>query len=120
MTNRLQVLASVDPYTGRYFSDAWVQRNVLRLNKDEIDQMNKEIEEEKAAGGGLPVAVTNDMAAQQASAEIQDNSQSVMAQHQAEIDQGNAAHQNDLDMKASKSTTKKEDVSTFRTLKRIL
>jgi hypothetical protein len=124
ITNRLQVLSSVDPYTGRYFSDAWIQRNVLRLNKDEIDQMNKEIEEEKAAGGGLPVAVTNDMASQQASAEIQDNSQAVMAQHQAEIDQNAAAQQNDLDIKASKSapkpTTKKEDTSTFNTLKRIL
>jgi hypothetical protein len=126
ITNRLQVLASVDPYTGRYFSDAWIQRNVLRLNQDEIKQMNKEIEEEKAAGGGLPVAVTNDMASQQASAEIQDNSQAVMAQHQAEIDQDAAAHQNVLDMKAAKAapkpkpTTKKEDVSTFTTLKRIL
>ena len=125
ITNRLQVLASVDPYTGRYFSDAWIQRNVLRLNDDEIKQMNKEIEEEKAAGGGLPVAVTNDMASQQASAEIQDNSQAVMAQHQAQIDQDAAAHQNDLDIKATKAapatkTTKKEDVSTFTTLKRIL
>lgn len=128
ITNRLQVLASVDPYTGRYFSDAWIQRNVLRLNQDEIKQMNKEIEEEKAAGGGLPVAVTNDMASQQASAEIQDSSQAVMAQHQAEIDQDAAAHQNDLDIKAAKtapkpaakSTTKKEEVSTFTTLKRIL
>jgi hypothetical protein len=128
ITNRLQVLASVDPYTGRYFSDAWIQRNVLRMNDDEIKQMNKEIEEEKAAGGGLPVAVTNDMASQQASAEIQDNSQAVMAQHQAQIDQDAAEHQNELDIKAAKAapkpaakpTTKKEDVSTFTTLKRIL
>lgn len=128
ITNRLQVLAQVDPYTGRYFSDAWIQRNVLRMNDDEIKRMNKEIEQEKADGGGLPVAVTNDMASQQASAEIQDNSQAVMAQHQAEIDQDAAAHQNNLDIKAAKAapkpaakpTTKKEDVSTFTTLKRIL
>jgi hypothetical protein len=127
ITNRLQVLAQVDPYTGRYFSDAWIQRNVLRMNDDEIKRMNKEIEKEKAEGGGLPVAVTNDMAAQQASAEIQDDSQATMAQHQAQIDQDAAAHQNELDIKAAKAapkpkpTTKKEDVSnTFHKLKRIL
>jgi hypothetical protein len=128
ITNRLQVLQQVDPYTGRYFSDAWIQRNVLRMNDDEIKRMNKEIDEEKAAGGGLPVAVTNDMASQQASAEIQDNSQAVMAQHQAEIDQDAAAHQNDLDMKAAKAApkpvakpaAKKEEASTFTTLKRLL
>lgn len=124
ITNRLQVLQQVDPYTGRYFSDEWIQRNVLRMNDDEIQEMKKQIEKEKAEGGGLPVAVTNDMAAQQASAEIQDDSQATMAQHQAQIDQDAAAHQNDLDIKANKAapkqTTKKEDVSTFTKLKRIL
>jgi Bacteriophage T4-like portal protein (Gp20) len=127
ITNRLQVLQQVDPYTGRYFSDAWIQRNVLRMNDDEIKRMNKEIEQEKAEGGGLPVAVTNDMAAQQASAEIQDDSQATMAQHQAEIDQANAEHQNVLDIKAAKSAPKptakpatKKEETTFTTLKRLL
>jgi hypothetical protein len=64
MTNRLQLLGSVDPYTGRYFSQAWIQRNVLRLSDDEIEMMDKEINQEKKDGFGLPVAVSNDIAQQ--------------------------------------------------------
>ena len=64
MTNRLQLLGSVDPYTGRYFSQSWIQRNVLRLSDDEIEMMDKEINQEKKDGFGLPVAVGNDVAQQ--------------------------------------------------------
>jgi hypothetical protein len=54
MRERLSLLATIDPYTGRYFSQAWIQRNVLRLNDDQIQEMQEEIEEEKEAGLGLP------------------------------------------------------------------
>ena len=36
MTQRLSLLSAVDPYTGRYFSQQWIQQNVLRMNDDEI------------------------------------------------------------------------------------
>jgi len=91
MTQRLQLLQSVDPYTGRYFSQAWIQRNVLRLNDDEIKIMQGEIEEEKEAGIGLPVQVTNDVAQQQMLSQIQ---------------MDGAEHQNDLDMKLDQSKEK--------------
>ena len=65
MTNRLGLLQTIDPYTGRYFSQLWIQRNVLRLSDDEIEEMDKEIEMEKEQGLGLPVSVTNDVAQQQ-------------------------------------------------------
>ena len=91
MTNRLQLLASVDPYTGRYFSQAWIQRNVLRLNDDEIKVMQDEIEEEKEAGLGLPVGVTNDVAQQQMV---------------SQIGQEDAEHQNQLDMRLDQSKEK--------------
>jgi hypothetical protein len=64
MTNRLQLLGSVDPYTGRYFSQSWIQRNVLRLSDDEIEMMDKEINQEKEEGLGVPVGVSNDVAQQ--------------------------------------------------------
>jgi hypothetical protein len=64
MTNRLALLGQVDPYTGRYFSQAWIQRNVLRLTDDEIAEMQAEIDEEKEEGLGLPVGVTNNVAQQ--------------------------------------------------------
>jgi hypothetical protein len=91
MTNRLQLLASVDPYTGRYFSQAWIQRNVLRLNDDEIAIMQEEIEEEKEAGLGLPVGVTNNVAQQQMV---------------SQIGQEDAEHQNQLDMRLDQSKEK--------------
>ena len=65
MKERLSLLANVDPYTGRYFSQNWIQQNVLRLTDDEIKKMQEEIDEEKAMGLGLPVGVMNDVAQQQ-------------------------------------------------------
>ena len=64
MKERLGLLSQVDPYTGRYFSQAWIQRNVLRLNDDQIKEMQTEIDEEKEAGLGLPVGVGNEVAQQ--------------------------------------------------------
>jgi hypothetical protein len=79
MTNRLQLLASVDPYTGRYFSQAWIQRNVLRMNDDEIAEMEDEMEQEKADGNGLPVEVTNQVAQQQMMGQVDAENQVAMA-----------------------------------------
>jgi hypothetical protein len=47
MKERLSLLSNVDPYTGRYFSQAWIQRHVLRLTDEEIRLMQTEIDEEK-------------------------------------------------------------------------
>ena len=118
MTNRLSLLASVDPYTGRYFSQKWIQQNVLRLTDDEIKEMQSQIDQEKEEGLGLPVGVTNDIAAQQMAASVQTDAQAQQQQNQSEIDQANAQHQHELDVKAAKSTPKKEEV--FSKLKRIL
>ena len=59
MKERLGLLSQVDPYTGRYYSQAWIQRNVLCLNDIDITTMQKEIDQEKADGLGIPVEVTN-------------------------------------------------------------
>jgi hypothetical protein len=64
MKERLGLLSQVDPYTGRYFSQSWIQRNVLRLTDDEIKEMQSEIDEERENGLGLPVGVSNDVAQQ--------------------------------------------------------
>ena len=61
ITNRLQLLSSVDAYTGTYFSQAWIQRNVLRLSDDDIAEMQKEIEKEKKEGRGMPTDILNQM-----------------------------------------------------------
>ena len=49
MTERLRLLGDVDNYVGKYFSEAWVRTNVLRLTEDEIEEIEKQIGQE---GGG--------------------------------------------------------------------
>ena len=58
LRERLQTVSLVDPFVGRYFSQAWVKKNVLRLTDEEIEQMQKEIDEEPAPipEGGAPDA----------------------------------------------------------------
>jgi hypothetical protein len=70
MKERLSLLSNVDPYTGRYFSQAWIQRNVLRLTDEEIREMQEEIDEEKAMGLGLPQETMNDVSGQMMMANI--------------------------------------------------
>ena len=101
MKERLSLLGAVDPYTGRYFSQAWIQRNVLRLTDDEIKLMQTEIDEEKEMGLGLPVGVTNDVAQAQMMSQVPQQPQNPMDAQQ------DAQQQN-------------EDVNTFTKLKRIL
>jgi hypothetical protein len=49
LQNRITTLQLVDPYVGRYYSMAWVRKNVLQMDDDEIEEIMQQIEEEKAA-----------------------------------------------------------------------
>ena len=46
LMNRVQILSQIDPYVGKYFSKVWVMKNVLHQSDDEIETMEKEMEEE--------------------------------------------------------------------------
>ena len=118
MTNRLQLLGSVDPYTGRYFSQAWIQRNVLRLNDDDIKRMQEEIEKEKESGFGLPVGVMNDVAQQTMMAQVPAQPQNPDDQeHQMDMQQ----QASDQALQQAKAASKvKESTGTFGKLKQIL
>jgi hypothetical protein len=54
MKERLGILSDVDNYVGKYYSSAWVRKNVLRLTEDDIEQIDKEMEEESAEDDGEP------------------------------------------------------------------
>lgn len=110
MRERLSLLAAVDPYTGRYFSQAWIQRNVLRLTDDQIKEMQDEIDEEKEAGLGLPVDVTNQVAQAQMVGDIQADQQAALATHQNELQQAQEMGQQQ----------EQKSVGTFVKLKQIL
>jgi hypothetical protein len=59
IANRIQTLNFVDPFVGRYYSKEWVQKNVLHLTDEEIEEMSAQIDEE-----GDDAAPVNGMAAQ--------------------------------------------------------
>ena len=43
LRERLEVLSSLDEYIGKYFSNEWVRKNVLRQSDDDIAEMDKQI-----------------------------------------------------------------------------
>ena len=45
LTQRVTLLQQIDPYIGRFFSDEWVKRNLLRMNEDEMKVMDKQIKQ---------------------------------------------------------------------------
>jgi hypothetical protein len=46
LRERIATAIQIDPYVGRYYSSTWVKKNVLHMTQEEIDEMQKEIEEE--------------------------------------------------------------------------
>jgi hypothetical protein len=105
MKERLSLLSNIDPFTGRYFSQAWIQREVLRLTDEEIKDMQKEIDQEKEDGLGLPTEVTTQVAQAQ-----------MMQQIQTDAMPPETAAKPD-----AKATSKKEEInSTFSRIKQIL
>jgi hypothetical protein len=116
MRERLSLLGEIDPYTGRYFSQKWIQKNVLRLDDNSIKEMQAEIDKEKEEGLGLPVGVMNDVAGQAMAADIPQQ-----PQHPQDVqaDQAAADQEQKAAMAAAKAKTKSEE-TTFGKLKRIL
>jgi hypothetical protein len=47
INSRMQLLMQVEQFTGRYFSKAWVQKNVLHLDEEEVDKIDAQIELER-------------------------------------------------------------------------
>jgi hypothetical protein len=109
MKERLAYLQLVDPYTGRDLSQKRIKKNVLRLSDDQIKDMQEQMDEEKEAGLGLPVGVTNDVAQAQMMAQVPSQ-----PTHPDDIQ----AQQDLAAAQAKRSSTNEE--STFHKLKRIL
>ena len=47
LMQRIQSLQALDPYVGKYYSQAWVRKNILRLDEDDVEQIEKEITNEQ-------------------------------------------------------------------------
>lgn len=126
MKERLGLLMQIDPYTGRYYSQAWVQRNVLRMTDDDIKLMQEEIDEEKSMGLGLPTDVTNAVAQQQMMGDVEDEQQAGMAVFNSNLQLQQQKKQMEMmpptpPPSDSKPKPQKEESSgTFSKLKKIL
>ena len=55
LTSRVQLLATVDPYMGRYFSARWVKKNILQQTDEDVEAMEKEMTKESEQGVGQPL-----------------------------------------------------------------
>ena len=70
LRERVQTLQMLDPYIGKYFSQTWAKKNVLHLTDEEIEEMNKEMEED----GSVDLFNQNqDGGETQTNTEIEDN-----------------------------------------------
>lgn len=47
LLQRIQMLQQMDPYIGKYYSQAWITKNVLRIPEEQQELIDKEIESEK-------------------------------------------------------------------------
>jgi hypothetical protein len=54
MKERLALLGEIDQYVGKYFSVNYIRTKVLRQTEDDIEQMDEEMEEDKANEEDLP------------------------------------------------------------------
>ena len=86
MTSRMVLLATVDPFLGKYYSKNWVQKNVLRLTEEEIDELEAEIKKEgpEVAVPGSPM----DMQTIQQQAAAAQQQQAAAAQQQQKFPSG--------------------------------
>jgi hypothetical protein len=70
LRERVNTATMLDPFIGKYYSAAWIRKNVLQMTDEEITQMEKEIEEEG------PVVQPGDEQAQEQQGQVppEDNS----------------------------------------------
>ena len=50
LNNRLATLATIEPYIGKYYSNEYVRRKILRQTDSEIIEINEQIEDEIQKG----------------------------------------------------------------------
>jgi hypothetical protein len=50
LRERFDMLSSLDEYVGKYISNEWIRKNVLRQTDDEIEEIQKQIDQETKSG----------------------------------------------------------------------
>ena len=52
---RFEMLATLDEYVGKYISNDWVRKNVLRFSDEDIEDIQKQIDDEEKSGENEPM-----------------------------------------------------------------
>ena len=52
LRERIATLEQLDQFVGKYYSESWIRKNVLRQSESEIEQIDKEIKQDGAVGLG--------------------------------------------------------------------
>ena len=86
MNDRLGLVASADPYIGKYFSIDYIRRKVLRQTDDEINEQNKLMDEERAAGMIPPTEQEMQMAQMAMDAEQKTQTSKPKSEVEPEVD----------------------------------
>ena len=86
LTQRVTLLQQIDPYVGRYYSDEWVKRNLLRMSDDDIKLMDKQIKDSLATNISFAQNKgEQNLAQQQPTMEFQQQQQMAAAEQQAKL-----------------------------------
>ena len=112
MRDRLTLLSQVDPYTGTYYSKNWIRRNVLRMDDDEIQEIDKEIEQEIKDGFDAPAEIQNAVNQQQMMTDIQNDAQIDMMKKQQELQSGEDEQQQEPEKKQESKKQEKKNSSS--------
>ena len=94
LTQRVTLLQQIEPFIGRFYSDEWVKRNLLRMTDDQIETMDKQIKDSLQTN--ITFAQNKgevQLAQQQPTMEFQQDQQQAMAQQQQAAEQEGAAQQ---------------------------
>ncbi len=101
LTQRVTLLQQIEPFIGRFYSDEWIKRNLLRMTDDQIELMDKQIQ------ASLQTNITfaqnkgdQQLAQQQPTMEFQAQQQQAQMQQQAAM-QGQAAPAGGAQQKAA-------------------
>ena len=48
LRERISLLRDLDEYVGTYYSKEWIRKNILQMSEDDVEEIGKQIEDEKA------------------------------------------------------------------------
>jgi hypothetical protein len=93
LTSRVTLLQQLDPYIGRFYSEEWIKREVLRLTEDEIKAMDKQMKKSRTnqldfAGHQGEMQVAQQQPMMDAQFDQQQQQAELEAQQQAQASKG--------------------------------